>query len=127
MLLKDHGLLLLKCSGSITANLSLEARQALCGKIWQALNECIVGMDLQYYHTYVKVCTENRIVLEFKKFLAEMKVKPTQETYYLLLENAARSRSALNTLGILAEMKNLRVPLNERVFNALILNQGLIG
>lgn len=126
-MLKSHGLLLLKCSGNITANQTPQERAILCDKIWQSLTESQVPIDILYYNTYIKVCTENKIALDFKKFLVEMNEEPTPETYYLLLENAAHGKSASNTLGILETMKAANVPVSERVFNALILNHGVIG
>lgn len=126
-MLKNHGLLLLKCSGNITANETPQKRAILCDKIWQSLIESQVPIDIIYYNTYIKVCTENKIALDFKIFLAKMNEEPTPETYHLLLENAVHGKSASNTLDILETMKAANFPVSERVFNALTLNHGVIG
>lgn len=95
--------------------------------VWKQLQSTNCKFNSAVYHTYVQVCTENRIVLNCSDFLASMKCKPDESTYKLLLQNVCENGDLEQAFGVLNLMKENMFALDEQVFNELVLVHTING
>ncbi|KAF2901912.1 hypothetical protein ILUMI_04268 [Ignelater luminosus] len=123
----NQSLLLLQCCGYMIADQTLQARAELCNKVWTKLEEYEISMNLEHYNTYLQVCIENQVALDFEEFLSKMKCKPNKETYNLLLECACEVGDVQQAVKIVAAMKSIEFPADERMFDALVLGHSIKG
>lgn len=78
-------------------------------------------------HTYIKICTENNVVLNCKEFLSQVKCEPNQKTYKLLLENVCEKADIIQALELFEVMKVKGISVNEEMFNNLVLAHTIQG
>lgn len=84
-------------------------------------------VNLSFLHSYINECTANNVKVNITEILANLKYKLPGETYKLLLKNCCEQNDIEEALKILDLMKLELVPLDEFVFNNLILAQAASG
>lgn len=117
--------LLTKCGDNII-DASKTSRNELCQGIYKNLLKHD-KVDLNILHAYINVCVENGIKLDIKEFLTNIKYKATGETYKLLLRNVSETGDIDEVFKILELMKIESIPINEAIFNDLVLAHSISG
>lgn len=109
------------------ADRTLQARTELCNNVWKKLEEYEISFSVEHYNTYLQICIENQVALDFEEFLSKMKCEPNKETYNLLLECACEVGDVQQAVKIITAMKHKEFPADERVFDALVLGHSIKG
>lgn len=95
-------------------------------EIYQKIYENMLKHDkvnLSFLHTYINACTANNIKVNVEEILTNKKYKIRGETCKLLLKNCCEQSDIKAALQILDMMKSESIPLDEFVFNNLVLAQ----
>lgn len=116
---EDAEQLLSKCGNTIT-DATKTSKNELCQKMFKNLldNDKV---NVNIVHAYITVCIENNVKLNIQEVLRNIKCEKTNETYKLLLKNVCERGNLEEALQILDIMKLESVPLDEFVFNNLVL------
>ncbi|XP_056647094.1 leucine-rich PPR motif-containing protein, mitochondrial [Diorhabda sublineata] len=122
----DEGHLLLLACGASTFKSSQNERNIVCQNLYANL-EKYNKLDLRIYNSYIKICTENRTLINCETFLDNLKCEPSQETLKLLFQNVCESGDVNQAFNILELMKNKAIAIDESVFNDLVLVHTLNG
>ncbi|XP_023011712.2 leucine-rich PPR motif-containing protein, mitochondrial isoform X1 [Leptinotarsa decemlineata] len=122
----DDGKILLRYCGSSAINSSRKSRNELCQTIYDNILEQD-KVDLKVYYSYIKTCTENGILLNWREFLSNLKHKPDEKIHKLLLENVCDSGAIEEAFSILEEIKYEGYSVDEDVFASLLLGHTLKG
>lgn len=105
---------------------SIKSKQELCQEMYKNLLNH-VQVKLSFLHSYINICTANNIKVNIKEILTNLKYKIPGETYKLLLKNCCEQNDIEDAFKILHIMKLESVPLDEFVFNNLVLAQSASG
>ncbi|CAH0552880.1 unnamed protein product [Brassicogethes aeneus] len=116
----DEIILLFECAGKLAYNYSKEERDDLCQKLVKYLPK-FNKLDINIYHKYLEICTENRSLVNPKQFLNNLRCEPNSETYKLLLRNVCEFGDLETSIIILETMKEKQIPIDEEVFANLVL------
>lgn len=99
-------------------------RTALVQDIWKTLNNLKVPMDISHYNALLRVYLENEHPFSPTEFLAELESKGLEAnrvTYQRLIQRYCQAGDIDGATRILEFMREKQHPVNEYVFNALIL------
>lgn len=83
-------------------------------------------VDRDILHQYINICTENGVKVQ-KATLNNVHVEFNDETYKLLLKNMCEIGDIKEVLLVLDIMKQLAIPIDENVFNNLVLAHTISG
>lgn len=121
----DAEQLLNKCGDNIIGATKI-SKNELCQKIFKNLIDHD-KVNFNIVHAYINVCTENNVRLNIQEVLQNIKCKITKETYKLLLKNVCERGDIDQALQILDMMKLESVPLDEFIFNNLVMAHSASG
>lgn len=114
----DETIILLNYTGALLPNYSKDKRDELCQLIYsKAVASKASNIDI--HNTFIKTCTENGKPVHAKILLSIE--NPNQDTYKSLLENSCELGRINEAVNILEIMKQKQVPVDEDVFNNLLL------
>ncbi|XP_072390248.1 leucine-rich PPR motif-containing protein, mitochondrial [Diabrotica undecimpunctata] len=122
----DEGQVLLQCCGSLAINSSQQERNKLCQNIYGNLAKHN-KLDVDVYNTYIEICTQNRTLINFKQFLENLKCELHKRTYMLLFQNVCECGDISQAFLLLEMMKSENIPVDEEIFNNLVLVHTLNG
>lgn len=120
----SQSLLVIRCCGNLVPEEMPEVRTALVQDIWRTLNNLNVPMDISHYNALLRVYLENEHVFSPTEFLVELEAKgiePNRVTYQRLIQRYCQDGDIDGATRILEFMREKQHPVNEYVFNALIL------
>lgn len=101
-----------------------ETRTALVQEIWKTLNSLSVAMDVSHYNALLRVYLENEHSFSPAEFLADLEAKgiePNRVTFQRLISRYCQQGDIEGATRILEFMREKQLPINEHVFNALIM------
>lgn len=101
-----------------------EVRTALVQEIWKTLNNLNVAMDVSHFNALLRVYLDNEHPFSPTDFLADLKAKgiePNRVTYQRLISRYCQEGDIDGATKILEYMREKQLPVNEYVFNALIM------
>lgn len=101
-----------------------EVRTTLVQEIWRTLNKLNVPMDISHYNALLRVYLENEHEFSPAEFLKELEAKgvePNRVTYQRLISRYCQYGDIEGATKILEYMREKQLPINEHVFNALIM------
>ncbi len=101
-----------------------EIRTALVQKIWKTLDNLNVPMDISHYNALLRVYLENEHQFSPTEFLADLQskgVEPNRVTYQRLITRYCQQGDIDGATQILEFMREKQLPVNENVFNSLIM------
>lgn len=101
-----------------------EIRTALVQEIWKTLDNLNVPMDISHYNALLRVYLENEHQFSPTEFLADLQskgVEPNRVTYQRLISRYCQQGDIDGATQILEFMREKQLPVNENVFNALIM------
>lgn len=107
-----------------------ETRTKLVQEIWNTLNKLNVPMDISHYNALLRVYLENEHQFSPTEFLSELEskgIEPNRVTYQRLIAMYCQSGDIEGATRILEFMKEKQLPVNESVFNALIMGHSQAG
>lgn len=125
----SQSLLLLRCCGSLVPEELLEVRTRYAKEIWDTLNDLHVSMDISHYNALLRVYLENEHLFSPIDFLADLKSKgfePNRVTYQRLIRRYCQQGDLDGAMQILKFMREKALPVNEHVFNALIVGHSQV-
>lgn len=125
----SQSLLLLRCCGSLVPEESLEVRTQFTKEIWETLNALDVPMDISHYNALLRVYLENEYLFSPIDFLENLKLKgvePNRVTYQRLIMRYCQQGDLDGATLILKFMQEKILPINEHVFNALIIGHSQV-
>lgn len=105
-------------------------RTALVQEIWKTLNALNVPMDISHYNALLRVYLENEHQFAPTDFLAEIEAKgiePNRVTYQRLITRYCQQGDIEGATRILEFMRGKSLPVNENVFNSLILGHSQVS
>ncbi|CAH1173550.1 unnamed protein product [Phaedon cochleariae] len=111
---------LLQCCGEFTADTTKKERDKISKMIFKGLQKCD-KLNTDIYQTYINVCTDNRVPINTKELLNDVKCKPDQQLYKCLLENLCQNGNIEEAYNLLELMKNEGFFADEDIFNSLAL------
>lgn len=120
----SQSLLVIRCCGNLVPEELPEVRTALVQDIWKTLNNLKVPMDISHYNALLRVYLENEHPFSPTEFLAELEAKGLEAnrvTYQRLIQRYCQAGDIDGATRILEFMREKQHPVNEYVFNALIL------
>lgn len=101
-----------------------ETRTALVQEIWKTLNNLSVAMDVSHYNALLRVYLENEHQFSPAEFLADLEskgIEPNRVTFQRLISRYCQQGDIQGATRILEFMREKQLPINEHVFNALIM------
>lgn len=119
----SQSLLVIRCCGNLVPEELPEVRTKLVKEIWNTLNKLKIPMDASHYNALLRVYLENEYDFSPVEFLSEMKeknIEPNRVTYQRLIMQYCLKGDIEGATNILEHMKQKQLPVNESVFNALI-------
>lgn len=125
----SQSLLLLRCCGSLVPEESTEVRTHFAKEIWETLNALDVPMDISHYNALLRVYLENEYLFSPIDFLADLQSKgfePNRVTYQRLIRRYCQQGDLDGATQILKFMQEKTLPVNEHVFNALIVGHSQV-
>ncbi|CAH1737969.1 unnamed protein product [Aphis gossypii] len=120
----SQSLMVLRCCGSLVPDELPENRTILVQKIWQAINEIGVPLDISHYNTLLKVYLENNYKFSPTEFLEDLEKKgitPNRVTFQHLITGYCQNGDIAGASRILEYMRDKELPINKIVFNALVM------
>lgn len=117
---------ILTMCGNNMVNASNTSRNEICQRVYKNLLEH-GKVDMNILQAYINVCTENDVKLNIKEVLTNTKFKITEGTYKLMLKNVSERGDIEEATRILEMMKLDSVPIDEYVFNNLVLAHAIAG
>lgn len=120
----SQSLLVIRCCGNLVPEELPEVRTALVQDIWKTLNNLKVPMDISHYNALLRVYLENEHPFSPTELLAELESKGLEAnrvTYQRLIQRYCQAGDIDGATRILEFMREKQHPVNEYVFNALIL------
>lgn len=120
----SQSLLVIRCCGNLVPEELPEVRTKLVKEIWNTLNKLNIPMDVSHYNALLRVYIENEHEFSPVEFLSEMKeknIEPNRVTYQRLILQYCLKGDIEGATNILEHMKQQQLPVNETVFNALII------
>lgn len=126
----SQSLLVIRCCGNLVPEELPEVRTALVQEIWKTLNALNVPMDISHYNALLRVYLENEHGFAPTDFLAEIEAKgiePNRVTYQRLIARYCQQGDIEGATRILEFMRAKSLPVNENVFNSLILGHSQVS
>lgn len=114
------GVLLLKCCGNSLSSMNSNERQDLADRVWQLVKRNDGAVTLEHYNTLLNVHEENSSSVDPTEFLANMSVKPDNDTYRLLFKTAVKTGNTKHLQNIMPMIKAKNVVLDEDTFCILM-------
>lgn len=125
----SQSLLVIRCCGNLVPEEMPEVRTALVQEIWKTLNALNVPMDISHYNALLRVYLENEHHFSPTDFLAEIEsksIEPNRVTYQRLIARYCQQGDIDGATRILEFMRGKNLPVNEAVFNSLILGHSQV-
>lgn len=125
----SQSLLMIRCCGNLVPEEMPEVRTALVQEIWKTLNALNVPMDISHYNALLRVYLENEHHFSPTDFLAEIEsksIEPNRVTYQRLIARYCQQGDIDGATRILEYMRAKNLPVNEAVFNSLILGHSQV-
>lgn len=120
----SQSLLVIRCCGNLVPEELPETRTKLVQEIWNTLLKLDVPMDISHYNALLRVYLENEHSFSPTDFLSELEAKgiePNRVTYQRLISRYCQLGDIEGATRILEFMREKQLPVNENVFNALIM------
>lgn len=120
----SQSLLVIRCCGNLVPEELPEIRTSLVKEIWRTLDNLNVPMDISHYNALLRVYLENEHQFSPTEFLADLQskgVEPNRVTYQRLISRYCQLGEIDGATQILEYMREKQLPVNENVFNALIM------
>lgn len=116
----DTGLLLLKCCGNSLSTVKLNERQDFVDQVWRLTKRNSGALTLEHYNTLLNVHAQNSSSVDPNEFLADMSVKPDDDTYRLLFNTAVKTGNTKHLQSIMSIIKDKNILLSEDAFCTLM-------
>jgi leucine-rich PPR motif-containing protein len=126
----SQSLLVIRCCGNLVPEELPEVRTKLVQEIWNTLHKLNVPMDISHYNALLRVYLENEHPFSPTEFLADLEskgIEPNRVTYQRLIARYCQVGDIEGATKILEFMKDKQLPVNENVFNALIVGHSQTG
>lgn len=126
----SQSLMVIRCCGNLVPEEMPEVRTALVQEIWKTFNSINVPMDISHYNALLRVYLENEHQFSPTDFLAELESKslePNRVTYQRLVARYCQQGDIDGATRILEFMRAKNLPVNEAVFNSLILGHSQVS
>ena len=126
----SQSLLVIRCCGNLVPEELPEVRTALVQEIWKTLKALNVPMDISHYNALLRVYLENEHPFSPTDFLAEIAskaIEPNRVTYQRLISRYCQQGDIDGATRILEYMRGKSLPVNESVFNSLILGHSQVA
>lgn len=120
----SQSLMVLRCCGNLVPDELPENRTILVKKIWEAINQIGVPLDISHYNTLLKVYLENNYVFSPTEFLEDLEkqdITPNRVTFQHLITGYCQNGDIAGASRILEYMRDKQLPINKIVFNALVM------
>lgn len=115
--------------GELLVEETPDTRAKLAHDLWKSLESgCVV--DISHYNALLAVNVENEQPVSLEKTLAELKSRnlaPNRATFQRLLDYYARQGDLDGLTRTMEVMKTQEIPLNDTMYNSLILAHGFAG
>lgn len=99
-----------------------EQKTKICEEILMKLNNNQnIEITKEHYETYLEICLENEIKLDALEFISNIKCKPDNNIYKLLIDILALHGETETISVLLNKMKSEGFTADARIFNALVL------
>lgn len=125
----SQSLMIIRCCGNLVSEEMPEVRTKLVGEIWKTLKAINVPMDISHYNALLRVYLENEYNFSPTDFLADLEsesVEPNRVTYQRLIARYCQQGDIDGATKILEIMREKNLPVNEAVFNSLILGHSQV-
>lgn len=126
----SQSLLVIRCCGNLVPEELPEIRTKLVQEIWNTLNKLNIPMDISHYNALLRVYLENEHPFSPTEFLSELEskgIEPNRVTYQRLIARYCQDGDIEGATRILEFMREKQMPVNENVFNALIVGHSQAG
>lgn len=126
----SQSLMVIRCCGNLVPDELPEVRTKLVQEIWNTLLKLKVPVDISHYNALLRVYLENEHPFSPTDVLAELEAKgivPNRVTYQRLIARYCQVADIEGATRILEFMKEEQLPVNEHVFNALIMGHSNSG
>nr|XP_006815624.1 PREDICTED: leucine-rich PPR motif-containing protein, mitochondrial-like [Saccoglossus kowalevskii] len=126
----EHALLLIRCCGSLMAELSAPERTELAHMIWDKLPELGIKRNTNHYNAMLKVYLQNNHQISLSEFLENMEssgVEPNRVTYQRIIGLYCQEGDIQGAGKVLEFMKKKDMPITDGVFNSLITGHARAG
>lgn len=107
-----------------------EVRTKLVQEIWNTLNKLNISIDISHYNALLRVYLENEHPFSPTDILSELEdkgIEPNRVTYQRLITRYCQIGDINGATRILEFMREKQLPVNENVFNALIMGHSHCG
>ncbi|KAL3279388.1 hypothetical protein HHI36_016898 [Cryptolaemus montrouzieri] len=125
-LTEEQVLFLLQWCRRILPGETQKTKHILCQNVFQTFQSQSKFSE-KVYQTYVNVCTENRHLLDIETLLSSLPKNVSLDTIKLMLRNVCEGGDTEKAQTVLLHMKNKGCPVDEEVFNDLILCHTING
>lgn len=126
----SQSLLVIRCCGNLVPEEMPEIRTKLVQEIWNTLIKLNVPMDISHYNALLRVYLENEHPFSPTEFLSELEekgIEANRVTYQRLISRYCQLGDIEGATKILEYMREKQLPVNENVFNALIMGHSQSG
>lgn len=126
----SQSLLVIRCCGNLVPDELPEVRTKLVQEIWNTLDKLNVPMDISHYNALLRVYLENEHPFSPTEFLSELEnkgIEPNRVTYQRLIARYCQDGDIEGATRVLEFMREKQLPVNENVFNALIMGHSQTG
>ncbi|XP_070577881.1 leucine-rich PPR motif-containing protein, mitochondrial-like [Ptychodera flava] len=123
-------LLLIRCCGTLMAEVPAEERTEIVHKIWEKLPHLGIEFDSSHYNALLKIYIENEHQFAPTEFIANMESKgvtPNRVTHQRLIAAYCLQGDIQGAGKVLEFMKNKEMPITDSVFNSLITGHARAG
>lgn len=126
----SQSLMVIRCCGNLVPEEMPEVRTALVQEIWKTLNALNIPMDISHYNALLRVYLENEHQFSPTDFLTQLEsksIEPNRVTYQRLIAYYCQQGDIDGATRILEHMRAKDLPVNEAVFNSLILGHSQVS
>ncbi|XP_037041583.1 leucine-rich PPR motif-containing protein, mitochondrial-like [Bradysia coprophila] len=119
-----QSLLLIRCCGYLVPDELPKNRMAFVQNVWRTLNNLNAPMDISHYNALLQVYLKNEHSFHPTTFMADMEskgVEPNRVTYQHLVSKYCQEGDIDGATKVVEFMREEQLPINEHVFNALIM------
>jgi len=114
---EETALTLMRCTGNLLVNYSLEDRRVLADEAWEKLGEIGVVKTTKLYNARLRVMLENEVAFCPHEFFESMgEVKPNRVTYQLLIARYCKTGDMVEAMKL---MENITMK-SDLVYNHLL-------
>ena len=100
--------------------LKLSDHRIYTEKVWNVIKQKTKPLTLDHYHTLLSIYVHSKQQLNPESFVKNMKVKPDENTYRLLLNAVAKSGDTESAQYVVSVMKSTGYKIDAKIFNLLI-------